>query len=164
MKGREAEKQNMMANWLTLLTRVTKNGTKKSPLSDRVFECKTCNKKFHSFQALGGHRASHKKNRMFMANHSPMGAKRKIHECSICGLEFPMGQALGGHMRRHRGEANIKKHSSLLMSNESSEGVIPVLKKCNSKRILLDLNLTPYENELMKMGNQGIFSPALDCF
>ncbi|KAF4373479.1 hypothetical protein F8388_025173 [Cannabis sativa] len=26
-----------------------------------VFECKTCNKRFSSFQALGGHRASHKK-------------------------------------------------------------------------------------------------------
>ncbi|KAG4913330.1 hypothetical protein JHK82_053912 [Glycine max] len=25
-----------------------------------VFECKTCNRKFTSFQALGGHRASHK--------------------------------------------------------------------------------------------------------
>ncbi|KAK8514898.1 hypothetical protein V6N12_001064 [Hibiscus sabdariffa] len=30
----------------------------------RVFECKTCNRRFASFQALGGHRASHKKPRI----------------------------------------------------------------------------------------------------
>lgn len=28
---------------------------------ERMFECKTCNRQFPSFQALGGHRASHKK-------------------------------------------------------------------------------------------------------
>ncbi|CAL9229017.1 unnamed protein product [Arabidopsis halleri] len=28
---------------------------------DGVYQCKTCDKSFHSFQALGGHRASHKK-------------------------------------------------------------------------------------------------------
>ncbi|XP_010490834.1 PREDICTED: zinc finger protein ZAT5 [Camelina sativa] len=30
-------------------------------LDDGVYQCKTCDKSFHSFQALGGHRASHKK-------------------------------------------------------------------------------------------------------
>ncbi|XP_004487558.1 zinc finger protein ZAT5-like [Cicer arietinum] len=29
-----------------------------------IYECKTCNRSFHSFQALGGHRASHKKPKM----------------------------------------------------------------------------------------------------
>ncbi|KAE9611607.1 putative transcription factor C2H2 family [Lupinus albus] len=32
-----------------------------------VFECKTCNRKFQSFQALGGHRASHKKGKLWEA-------------------------------------------------------------------------------------------------
>ena len=30
---------------------------------ERVFVCKTCNRTFPSFQALGGHRASHKRPR-----------------------------------------------------------------------------------------------------
>ncbi|KAJ6843167.1 zinc finger protein ZAT5 [Iris pallida] len=97
-----------------------------------VYECKTCNKCFPSFQALGGHRASHKKPKLAVAaaavkadvvehdgldismNSSfaksaaaapPAPAppnKLRVHECSICGSEFASGQALGGHMRRHR--------------------------------------------------------------
>ncbi|XP_076917316.1 zinc finger protein ZAT5-like [Bidens hawaiensis] len=94
-----------------------------------AYECKTCNREFSSFQALGGHRASHKKlskpnmlkqdlhinhgsielslqigsNQMDYCN-NPSGSIKvaKVHECSICGAEFGSGQALGGHMRRHR--------------------------------------------------------------
>ncbi|KAJ3676668.1 hypothetical protein LUZ60_004080 [Juncus effusus] len=64
----------------------------------KVFECKTCNKQFPSFQALGGHRASHKKPRI----EGDFNSQPKMHACPICGLEFAIGQALGGHMRRHR--------------------------------------------------------------
>ncbi|MBA0751337.1 hypothetical protein Gogos_000267 [Gossypium gossypioides] len=114
----------------------------------RVFECKTCNRQFNSFQALGGHRASHKKPRLVevdseMSENQASPAKPKTHECSICGLEFAIGQALGGHMRRHRG---------VLSENQHEE---PVEKKSNSRRVLcLDLNLTPLENdlELFKLG------------
>ncbi|KAM0887612.1 hypothetical protein ACQ4PT_028908 [Festuca glaucescens] len=69
---------------------------------ERVFECKTCNRQFPSFQALGGHRTSHKKPRPTEGTEPP---KPKVHGCSICGLEFALGQALGGHMRRHRAVA-----------------------------------------------------------
>ncbi|XP_020583100.1 zinc finger protein ZAT11-like [Phalaenopsis equestris] len=76
---------------------------------ERVFECKTCNRKFTSFQALGGHRASHKKPRLGgvegVEQVNSAAAKPRVHECSVCGLEFTIGQALGGHMRRHRGAA-----------------------------------------------------------
>ncbi|KAJ4754009.1 hypothetical protein LUZ62_088414 [Rhynchospora pubera] len=75
-------------------------------IEERVFECKTCYRQFNSFQALGGHRASHKKPRLGPGEciDPKFGAlaKPKLHECSICGLEFAIGQALGGHMRRHR--------------------------------------------------------------
>ncbi|RAL46049.1 unnamed protein product [Cuscuta campestris] len=88
-----------------------------------LYECKTCNRAFSSFQALGGHRASHKKPKLVVDlqhhdhPHPATTAVRKeipppilacpekapkIHECSICGAEFSSGQALGGHMRRHR--------------------------------------------------------------
>ncbi|KAK8944289.1 Zinc finger protein ZAT5 [Platanthera zijinensis] len=84
-----------------------------------VYECKTCNKCFPSFQALGGHRTSHKKSKPQLtspainadsiqlsmnsfSNGSINGKITRVHECSICGSEFASGQALGGHMRRHR--------------------------------------------------------------
>ncbi|WVZ95881.1 hypothetical protein U9M48_041589 [Paspalum notatum var. saurae] len=75
----------------------------RAPERERVFVCKTCNRVFPSFQALGGHRASHKKPRLDGdGGGDPSLAKPKLHGCSICGLEFAIGQALGGHMRRHR--------------------------------------------------------------
>ncbi|KAF0904223.1 hypothetical protein E2562_032998 [Oryza meyeriana var. granulata] len=74
-----------------------------SSAPERMFECKTCNRQFPSFQALGGHRASHKKPRLADGDAAVEPApKPKVHGCSICGLEFAVGQALGGHMRRHR--------------------------------------------------------------
>ncbi|KAL5711034.1 hypothetical protein ACHQM5_021533 [Ranunculus cassubicifolius] len=112
--------------------------------NDRVFECKTCNRYFTSFQALGGHRASHKKPRLTpgedtMNQITPV-MKPKTHECSICGLEFAIGQALGGHMRRHRNEAS-QKFSPISVQ-------VPTVKKGNGRRVLcLDLNLAPPENE-----------------
>ncbi|CAL4946659.1 unnamed protein product [Urochloa decumbens] len=77
--------------------------------AEGVFECKTCSKRFASFQALGGHRTSHTRLQARMLSDPSGAAERdraaRVHECAVCGLEFSMGQALGGHMRRHRGEA-----------------------------------------------------------
>ena len=39
----------------------TANSTGSGKVGYYVYECKTCNRTFPSFQALGGHRASHKK-------------------------------------------------------------------------------------------------------
>ncbi|XP_054787643.1 zinc finger protein ZAT12-like [Prosopis cineraria] len=133
--------------------------------SHRVFECKTCNRQFPSFQALGGHRASHKKPRPAAGdemNELHGVIKPKTHECSICGVEFAIGQALGGHMRRHRAAAttlknddNNTQNKTTTLSSSSDDG------SCldsdhqvhsyegNRKRVLLlDLNLTPSENDL----------------
>lgn len=102
-----------------------------------AYECKTCNRCFPSFQALGGHRASHKKpktseekkaleeenSQMASSSTSPTKAipynKSRVHECSICGSEFSSGQALGGHMRRHRtatieSQENIRKERNVM--------------------------------------------------
>ncbi|XP_015969885.1 zinc finger protein ZAT11 [Arachis duranensis] len=116
------------------------------------FECKTCNRKFSSFQALGGHRASHKRQKLEdgeeelkqQAKSLSLWNNPKMHECSICGLKFSLGQALGGHMRKHRGLAESSSSSFINHVIEKT----PVLMRSNSKRITclnLDLNLTPFD-------------------
>lgn len=162
-----------MANCLMFLSRGDHHHpfeySSPSPSSSpsRVFECKTCNRQFPSFQALGGHRASHKKPRVMTGDGGSSSdsqggspAKPKTHECTICGLEFAIGQALGGHMRRHRAamtEVNQAQHvvrphhhPALIMNSTTTLQQVPVLKKTNSSRrvLCLDLNLTPLENDI----------------
>ncbi|XP_039021557.1 zinc finger protein ZAT11-like [Hibiscus syriacus] len=156
--NRELENNIALANCLMLLSH---GGTEFEHaeidnIPTRVFECKTCNRQFQSFQALGGHRASHKRPKLAEADgeasdNQTSPAKPKTHECSICGLDFAIGQALGGHMRRHRAVLSENRHGSLNSSNE--EVMAPIVKKSNSRRVLcLDLNLTPLENDLELLG------------
>ncbi|KAE9617840.1 hypothetical protein Lal_00033937 [Lupinus albus] len=81
------------------------------------YKCETCNKVFRSYQALGGHRASHNKIKVKISTKindeqelenenggtsSPkMVVEKKIHECPVCFRVFASGQALGGHKRTH---------------------------------------------------------------
>ncbi|KAH7659444.1 beta-beta-alpha zinc fingers domain-containing protein [Dioscorea alata] len=81
------------------------------------FQCGTCNKVFRSYQALGGHRASHKKEskdstkqskpssipipQIHEATESSDANADRVHECPICFRVFSSGQALGGHKRSH---------------------------------------------------------------
>ncbi|CAN6301346.1 unnamed protein product [Urochloa humidicola] len=113
---------------------------------ERVFECKTCNRTFPSFQALGGHRASHKKPRLGDGDGAAAAAeppKPKVHGCSICGLEFAIGQALGGHMRRHRAaEADAGGSNAGLGS-----GLGPKDGGKKAADLVLDLNAVPEMEE-----------------
>ncbi|KAF5799946.1 putative transcription factor C2H2 family [Helianthus annuus] len=155
------------ANYLMLLSRGTASPESYAVDSvSRVFECKTCNRQFTSFQALGGHRASHKKTRLVTGDveghHDEMlQSKPKLHKCSICGLEFAIGQALGGHMRRHRAVMAAEDHSPLVIDLSS-----PVVKKVNSRRIFsLDLNLTPLENDFgFRVDDEKVTPITLDFF
>ncbi|WOL15021.1 hypothetical protein Cni_G23802 [Canna indica] len=164
-EGRKMEGVNM-ANILMLLSRgVDRESTRDvvgDDLGERVFECKTCNRRFPSFQALGGHRASHKKPRL---GHEQLvaggeAAKPKVHECSICGVEFAIGQALGGHMRRHRAAAPAPQASTLVLAEKK--------KRNQGGLMLLDLNLPPLENDLklglgLETAVDTKMNPVLDC-
>ncbi|XP_030471940.1 zinc finger protein ZAT8-like [Syzygium oleosum] len=147
-----------MANCLMLLSRVGDSAgsppwpaNRGSRPGERMFACKTCNREFSSFQALGGHRASHKKPKVISGDLFHLGrvggsspAKPKTHACLICGLEFPIGQALGGHMRRHRAAM-----AESLAAVAAATKPVPVLKKSNSKRVMcLDLNSSLTEDNL----------------
>lgn len=80
------------------------------------YKCSVCDKAFPSYQALGGHKASHRvkpptataaasdesSHNAAAVNHvSALNPSGRLHECSICHKSFPTGQALGGHKRRH---------------------------------------------------------------
>ncbi|EXB67892.1 Zinc finger protein ZAT11 [Morus notabilis] len=146
------------------------------PPSTDVFECKTCNRRFSSFQALGGHRASHNKRRMTVDDHhesaktSPAKSSLpKKHECSICGVVFSMGQALGGHMRRHKAIMEMQGSFADIMPHHHHDVVVSktpvVLKRSNSSVKVswtLDLNLTPLENDLKILF--GKMAPKVDLF
>ncbi|CAA2963862.1 zinc finger ZAT5-like [Olea europaea subsp. europaea] len=159
------EEDEDMANCLILLAQsvvsLPKNSTK---TKDRIYtyECKTCNRSFPSFQALGGHKASHRKPKQLETDRkeTPVDApsgdheeeegwqshksfhgythdKPKIHECSICGSEFSSGQALGGHMRRHRNPNSTRVNQSSSRDAEKTRNILA-----------LDLNLpAPAEDD-----------------
>uniref|UniRef100_A0A5B7ANR1 C2H2-type domain-containing protein n=1 Tax=Davidia involucrata TaxID=16924 RepID=A0A5B7ANR1_DAVIN len=82
--------------------------TSTSTDSKLIYKCSVCNKAFGSYQALGGHKASHRKlagadeqsTNSTTTTTTTTGSGR-THECSICHKCFPTGQALGGHKRCH---------------------------------------------------------------
>lgn len=75
-------------------------------------KCSVCGKAFASYQALGGHKASHRKPTTDEASaaatstgsscaEATAAGGRRVHRCSVCQKTFPSGQALGGHKRCH---------------------------------------------------------------
>ncbi|XP_028780605.1 zinc finger protein ZAT10-like [Neltuma alba] len=102
------------------------------------YKCSVCNKSFPSYQALGGHKASHRKSSSSSDHHPPAADNSsaststaapvvgggKLHECSICHKAFPTGQALGGHKRCHYdgGNANNSGTGGGTTVITSSEG------------------------------------------
>ncbi|KAJ8537871.1 hypothetical protein K7X08_014411 [Anisodus acutangulus] len=114
-----------------------------------LYKCSVCGKGFGSYQALGGHKASHRKLIAAVGggdDHSTTStttnatgttssvngngnSSGRSHECSICHKCFPTGQALGGHKRCHydggnsNGNGNGNSSVSASVGVTSSEGV-----------------------------------------
>ncbi|BAT95391.1 hypothetical protein LR48_Vigan02g141900 [Vigna angularis] len=157
---RQREDSVDLANCLVLLSRPIEIKPHKL-FRPQEFECRTCNRKFSSFQALGGHRASHKTPKQDVKEEEKilrLGNKTKKHECSICGKKFSLGQALGGHMKRHR----IALNEGFSSINQALVKV-PILKRSNTTRVMcLDLNLTPLQNDLKLLF--GDKAPRVDSF
>lgn len=131
------------------------------------FQCHTCEKIFHSYQALGGHRASHRKSKACSGFEdssteaiatewtetetetiNELKKKRKKetrgaeHGCPICLRVFPSGQALGGHKRSHMATAYETRNSQTRLTAIPEQAPVPEV------RGFLDLNLpAPLENE-----------------
>uniref|UniRef100_A0A7N0SXG5 C2H2-type domain-containing protein n=1 Tax=Kalanchoe fedtschenkoi TaxID=63787 RepID=A0A7N0SXG5_KALFE len=82
-----------------------------STVKTASYRCTVCDKEFGSYQALGGHKASHRKLPASGVSFDTVAAASgvggggsgsgRVHECAICHKQFPTGQALGGHKRRH---------------------------------------------------------------
>ncbi|WOH01859.1 hypothetical protein DCAR_0521245 [Daucus carota subsp. sativus] len=71
-----------------------------------VYQCKTCNRTFPSFQALGGDRASHRKPK------NAYNLSRRRRSATTIQEKFSSGQALGGHIRRHCGGAPVNRNNA----------------------------------------------------
>ncbi|EXC13935.1 Zinc finger protein ZAT9 [Morus notabilis] len=120
------------------------------------FKCETCNKVFGSYQALGGHKANHKKmmkseisdddednyestdeedgnegrnNNYAVVDDHPI----RTFECPFCFKVFGSGQALGGHKKVH-------------FSNN-----LPIITRISSRKfgnsLIIDLNLPAVADE-----------------
>ncbi|XP_010469165.1 PREDICTED: zinc finger protein ZAT9-like [Camelina sativa] len=117
----EEEELEGYNNRLSKMNRTTRTTTTKGR-----YKCETCGKVFKSYQALGGHRASHKKNRVSNKTEQQRSetehdnvvvvvaaAEKRIHECPICFRVFASGQALGGHKRSHGiGNLSVNHHQA----------------------------------------------------
>ncbi|XP_010906283.1 zinc finger protein 1 [Elaeis guineensis] len=112
-----------------------------APVKEKLaYKCSVCGKAFASFQALGGHKASHRKlaggedstaSPAASASGSSTAAASvsgRVHQCSVCLKTFPSGQALGGHKRCHYdgslggGAASASASASAVAAASMSEG------------------------------------------
>jgi hypothetical protein len=110
------------------LIKVSKNNNK---VRKGRYKCETCNKVFKSYQALGGHRASHKKIKLNITVEESQQefevVEKKIHECPVCFRVFNSGQALGGHKRTH--------------VIHGSTTTVPIFSSKKVAKSVIDLNL-----------------------
>ncbi|KAF7127138.1 hypothetical protein RHSIM_Rhsim11G0153800 [Rhododendron simsii] len=106
--------EEYLALCLIMLARGGPTSTATAAADKTSYKCSVCDKAFPSYQALGGHKASHRKlaagstsddhpstSTTTTTTATTIPPSGRSHECSICHKCFPTGQALGGHKRRH---------------------------------------------------------------
>ncbi|KAK9052266.1 hypothetical protein SSX86_028894 [Deinandra increscens subsp. villosa] len=126
---------------------------KPNPAGHRLYKCKDCDKEYDSFQALGGHRASHRAPKQETKTDNSAVETRselKLHQCKICNKGFEIGQSLGGHMRKHwRRKVKNADIMPAVMPEDSSSSSSSSIPSCSNGEVVFkyDLNLTPQENE-----------------
>nr|CAB3495534.1 unnamed protein product [Digitaria exilis] len=122
------------------------------------FRCAVCGKAFASYQALGGHKSSHRKPPTPEQHAAAAAAAASTaadseetttssggavatgggpHRCTICRKGFATGQALGGHKRCHYWDGSSVSVSSLSASaSGTGSSAVTVMRN-------FDLNLMP---------------------
>uniref|UniRef100_A0A0D9X103 C2H2-type domain-containing protein n=1 Tax=Leersia perrieri TaxID=77586 RepID=A0A0D9X103_9ORYZ len=112
------------------------------PSNQHGYGCSVCGKVYPSYQALGGHKTSHRKPPAPQAAAAAAGdeascgvsVEAKVHRCGICQRTFPSGQALGGHKRLHYEGGDAVNKEKTKAAAAVAEAAIAVLKD-------FDLNL-----------------------
>ncbi|GAA0160919.1 C2H2 zinc finger transcription factor [Lithospermum erythrorhizon] len=176
--GNKGSTSKTISNPTAVIKKIESKGTPSplatvaSPLvmttsSSLVFKCSVCDRTFSSYQALGGHKASHSQRKSSTAgdDHSisttststaTTTTTSRAHECSICHKCFPTGQALGGHKRCHY-EGPIGNNST---SNRSGVTTSEGVGSTNSHRDF-DLNIPAFPGSFRGFanGNDEVESP-----
>jgi len=126
-------------------------------LEELRFRCAVCGKAFASYQALGGHKSSHRKPPTGEQYAAAAAAARAAtstadseettssggpaaggpHRCTICRRGFATGQALGGHKRCHYWDGSSVSVSLSASASGSGTGSSGVTVRN------FDLNLMP---------------------
>ncbi|CAN7069710.1 unnamed protein product [Brassica rapa subsp. trilocularis] len=137
--------------------------------STHLHKCSVCDKAFSSYQALGGHKASHRKNSsqtqssggdekstssaITIASHGGGGGGSvKSHVCSICNKSFATGQALGGHKRCHYEGKNGSSSEGVGSTSHVSSG-------SHHHHRGFDLNIPPIPEFSTVNGEEEVMSP-----
>lgn len=146
--------------------------------------CSVCGKAFPTYQALGGHKASHR------TRPSPPSAATEVvgdhheeqkpvlpssssaasagadnnkpaaaHECNVCGKAFPTGQALGGHKRRHYDGTIGSAAAPARASSSSSAAAATSSRATPMPPVAFDLNLPALPERCSVPEDDEVLSP-----
>ncbi|XP_027941870.1 zinc finger protein ZAT10-like [Vigna unguiculata] len=140
------------------------------PSTKLTYKCSVCDKTFPSYQALGGHKASHRK--LAVADDQPTSSGItatstvsttasgcRAHECSICHKSFPTGQALGGHKRCHyEGNNSNNNNGNSMVTASEGVGSTHTVSHGHHHRDF-DLNIPAFPEFATKVGEDEVESP-----